>query len=226
VAAAVAVLLAVSAPARAAPILPSGHDEKTTSLVNGQVRKLVVDDDAGGVTVKPGSGTSVERNEHWVYARPRVSMSLSHGVLSITTRCPNLPLNDCSVDVTTALDPHATIEVKARKGNVGVGAMGGPSIAVSTGNGNVQLSGVASRTVSATTSRGNVQAEFGAPAGDASLTTSNGNIAVLVPRGAYALNLRSRSGERVYLNGVTNDPHSPHRLTAATSNGSITVTGR
>src|SRR2546422_8511201 len=98
----VAVVFGAFAPLAHAEIPPT-QESTTVSRMNGTVRTLVIDSNGGDIAVKPAQSTTISRTEHWLYDRPRVRMRFSQGVLTVTSRCSNAPLNNCRVDIVAAI---------------------------------------------------------------------------------------------------------------------------
>jgi putative adhesin len=221
----VAALLGVSAPTAHAITVPPTQEARTTSQINGVVRKLLVDVRGGSVVVSNGRRTTVTRTEHWVYQRPSVRMTFSHGTLSITSRCSNAPLNYCSTDVTATIASTATVLAYSEDGFVRVSGIHSPSVHGMTDNGNVSLADVSADDVKATTNNGDVRVNLTSAPAKTHLRTSNGDINAIVPRGSYALDIRVGSG-RVRTQGITNRRSSVHKLSAYANNGNISISGR
>jgi Putative adhesin len=222
---AVATLCALSTPLAHAITIPPSQEAKSSAHSNAIVRKVIVDSDSGDVTIKPGVGTTVSHTDHWVYQRGSVKTSISNGVLTVTSRCPQLVLNNCWTEITAAVARDATIDATTSNGTVGVTGMRPPSVSARTDNGDVVLSDVQTRLVKARASNGDVQVKLTSAPDDAQLRTNNGNVSAVVPTGRYALDLRIGNGN-IAVTGVKDAPNSRHKLSARTANGDITVTGR
>jgi hypothetical protein len=205
--------------------VPPTQERTSTSHVSGYVRKIVVDSNSGDVTVRPGTGTTVTHTDHWFYDKPAVKITLSNGILTVTSRCPNAPLNNCWTEIAASVARTAAVQVTSSLGYVHVGAMHAASVIAQTSNGDILLSGVQSKTVKATTANGAVKAALTSAPDSAALRTANGDVSAFVPRGAYALDVRDSYGD-VTVTGVRNSRTSPHKLSARTSNGDIKIEGR
>ena len=225
---AVGVLLVGGAGARAAITIPSDlHHEDTTTALAGPVYGVVVHGDVGDVLVQAGPRATVAFSRRWNFVAPTTSQSLSNGVLTVTTSCPQVPVpqNNCAVDVTITLTAPASVQAVSNVGDITTKAMTGDEV-LQPGVGAVHVAGLRA---SALTVRGNlsdVTAELlNAPA-TVRLTTDNGDVGVTVPRGAYALTTSTgRYTGDVHVDGVTNDARSPHTLVATSHIGDVTVTG-
>jgi hypothetical protein len=212
-------------PAAGAITIPPTQESTSTSHMAGSVRKIVVDSNSGDVTVKPGSGTTIKHTDHWFYDKPTVKVSLSDGVLTVSSRCSNAPLNNCWTEVTASVARTAVVQAASDNGFIHVSGMRTTSVSGLTNNGDVLVSNVQSHLVKATTSNGDVKVNLSSAPDDTLLRTDNGNVTALVPRGRYVLDLRVSSGD-VQVSGVRNSRNSPHKLSARTTNGDITISGR
>ena len=227
VALAVLALLVALAPVAGAIEIPPTQESRSTTQMTGTVRELVLDSDGGDISVKPSQTTTVSQEAHWVYFKPRVTMRMSNGVLTITSRCPNnAPLNNCRVDIVAAIAGTSKVTVSTVNGDVRVVRMAGPSVSGTTENGDVYLFDLTTQIVSGRSSNGDVKTRLRTAPNETQLRTSNGSIVAAVPRGAYAIVTRAGYGSDVRISGVTNSSTSPHKLTARTSTGDITITGR
>lgn len=225
---AVGVLLVGAAGARAALTIPNDlHHEDTTTPVAGPVYGVVVHGDVGDVVVQTGSRATVALSRQWNFVAPTTSQSLSNGVLTVTTSCPQVPVpqNNCAVDVTVTLTAPASVQATSNVGDVTTKGMTGDEV-LQAGVGAVHVSGLRA---AALTVRGNVSdiaAELLDAPATVRLTTANGDVGVTVPRGAYALTTSTgRYTGAVHVDGVTNDARSPHTLVATSHIGDVTVTG-
>ena len=219
-------LVGLLAPAAEAITIPPTQEETTTSNVRGQVRKIIVDSDGGEVRVQAGSPSSVRRTERWVYERPSVRVTFTRsGLLAVRSRCPDRPLNNCSVDILANITRTATVLVVTETGGVRINDIESPSVVGRTSNGRVQMNRVSADEVKATTSNGDVAVRVSGTLSATELRTNNGNIAAIVPRGAYAMNVHVDNGY-VYMSGVRNRGNAARRLFARTNNGDITISGR
>ncbi|MDT7571574.1 MAG: hypothetical protein QOE05_1748 [Actinomycetota bacterium] len=86
---AVILLTTLTAPALAAAAYagPSLHSEDVTKTVTGHITQLKVDADISRVTLTPGAASSVKAHLEWTVDRPDLSISSSHGVLTVRVRC-------------------------------------------------------------------------------------------------------------------------------------------
>jgi hypothetical protein len=220
-----AAFVALVGPAAHAITIPPTQEETTTSRMSGVVRKLLIDSDSGDVTVRPGRRTTVTRTEHWVYQRPSVRLTFHNGTLTVINRCPDAPLNNCWTDITADIAPTAVVQTYTASGVMRVSGIRSPKVHALSSNGRVLLSDVAADDVKASTSNGDVKVNLTSAPALTSLRTSNGEIDAIVPRGTYSLDVRVGNGD-VRVRGVSNRRNSAHKLSAATNNGDISITGR
>jgi hypothetical protein len=206
--------------------IPPSQESTSSSHVNGTVRKVVVDSNGGDVTIKPGNGATVKHTDHWVYDKPTVTTKLEDGVLTVTSRCSNAPLNNCWTEVTASVPRMAGVQVNSSLGFVHINGMRTDDVSAATSLGEVAITDVQAKTVKAGTSNSDVRVNLSTAPDDTTLRTTNGNITALVPRGTYALALKSSNGNIRVVNGVRNSHTAAHKLSARTSNADITISGR
>jgi len=105
--------------AAADPIPGSAHESTAKVVVPAGVRAVVVDVDAGNVTVSAGTPKGSAR-EQWLLQQPKLTTSYRGGTLTIRGRCTEnevsagsvyvgVPLRSCSIDLTLAVPAEATV---------------------------------------------------------------------------------------------------------------------
>ena len=126
----VAALLTVGVmPVQADLTVPNAlHHEATSAPLAQPVYAVVFRGDVGDLLVQPGARASVATVREWNYAAPTVDQSLSNGVLTISTTCPHLPQDNCSVDITVALAAPASVDAQAPVGNITTKNAGGDQV--------------------------------------------------------------------------------------------------
>jgi len=219
-----------------------GRSKTTTTAITEPITSIVVTAGNGDVHVRSGSETSVKRTEHWLFTRPRVSVSQSNGVLRVSAHCPAQIFNHCSVDFTATVPAGTDATVTTTNGDVGVSGLDGPRVGVRTTNGDVELTRLASDLVKAETTNGDVSAmHVRGPLdvqttngdvqvsmddkGSATLKTNNGDVGLSVPSGGYAVDVHTNNGD-VTKHGITEDSSAGDTLSVRTNNGDVTITGR
>jgi DUF4097 and DUF4098 domain-containing protein YvlB len=219
-----------------------GKSKTTTSSVTERVTSIVLKTGNGDVHLQAGSSTTIRRTEHWTFARPRVSITRSNGVLTVSASCPGGLFNRCWVDVDATVPADTAATVTTNNGDVAVLDLGGPRVSVRTNNGDVDLSSLTSDAVRVRTGNGDVHVVHARSSidvqtnnGDVQTTldakksvtvkTNNGDVALALPGGAYATEIHTNNGD-VTKTGITGDSSRAERLSIRTNNGDVRVTGR
>ena len=200
------------------------HSTTTTTPVRGTVTSVVLRGDVGDLTVTAGAPAKVTTTRRWNLVAPTVTQSFAGGVLTVTTRCPQLPENNCSVDVTVVAPAVVSVDATAGVGDIATTALAGNEN-LRTAVGAVVVTNVRADVLRATAWTGSIAVQLPSAPARTTLTTSTGSIDATVPRGVYALAASTGVGD-VHVHGVTNDPAAPHALTAKTETGDITIVGR
>jgi hypothetical protein len=122
----------------------------------------------------------------------------------------------------TALTGRADLSTDG--GNVTVGQLSGTTV-LHTSGGDITGTGITAGTFTAGTDGGNIRLTFAAPPGHLDVSTSGGDITILLPRDlSFTVNARSSSGD-VRNNTTAPGPASPSSgyITATTDGGNITI---
>jgi DUF4097 and DUF4098 domain-containing protein YvlB len=160
-----------------------------------------------------------------------VTISEQAGTLTVTSRCPAVPVNRCSVDITATVPSDTGTSVADVNGNVSVTGLNGRTVQLTTKNGNLDLLHLMTSVVTCTSTNGNIDlsdlraadvdcstrngdvtARFTA-VDDVTLGTTNGNIDASLPAPLRA-SLRSVDG-----NVTAILPAGSYAFDLATTNG-------
>jgi len=120
-----------AAPSALAALL---HSEQSTTRVAGTVNALRVRGDVSNVVLLPGRATSVTAHLEWTLSRPDVTVSLSHGVLTVRATCNDgvggavvrVGLVGTCVDDLSVVLPAASDVVVSTGGSVTASRFAGP----------------------------------------------------------------------------------------------------
>ncbi|HUR50745.1 MAG TPA: DUF4097 family beta strand repeat-containing protein [Mycobacteriales bacterium] len=142
-----ALLVPLGAAAWAGPA-PWEKQERSTTTLHGVVRRVVVDVDAGTVSLGHGLSSRVDATSTWFMTKPTLTVSLRSGVLTVRGRCPSFvsgpavhlgdPTGSCRTDVAVTLAqlPRG-VDLGTGVGDVSVTGARGP-VALRTGYGEVR----------------------------------------------------------------------------------------
>jgi len=182
----------------------------------GEVSRVVIEVEHGGVEVVPADVVRVER----AVRGPEGAATLEHhlardGTLTLTARCPGLL--PCGVDTRLALPPEVPVALTIGEGEVWATGVDDLQLDLTEGDANVE---VRERFV-ATVGSGDVRVFLG-PASDARIAVGRGDVEVVVPAGSYALDLTARNRD---IEGVTPDDDAPGQLQVVAPSGRARVRG-
>ena len=192
--------------------------EKLTEpfTINGTVRHVVINMDAGSVVLRGTSadGVTGTRRIERSYRAPTYSEKLDGDTLTITASCPNVFLgNFCSVVYELAVPADVTVQAVSDGGNIisnavtgdldlsssagGIDVTGAKGrLQLSSSAGNVDVNNSRSPEVNAHSSAGDVRIELLDAPTKIEADSSAGSVAVIVPRtpGGYRVDASTSAG--------------------------------
>ncbi|MGW2489115.1 DUF4097 family beta strand repeat-containing protein [Streptomyces sp. NPDC001606] len=219
------------------------HPDHRSFALHG--RTLTVDADDAALDIVPardGGTAGTVAVTRWfqgsvtVGSGPSLKWSLDGDRLVLRTDCSGL-IADCSTRY--RVEVPAGVGVKVDDGNGSVRAHGfTTALGIHTSNGEVHVTdstgpldlrsdngtvqaAVSSRRVHAESSNGTVDLELKAVPDSVDAQNDNGAVTVTLPRAEY--HVRADSDNGAVSVGVQQRDRSPHRVTANSSNGSVTV---
>ncbi|HVT64156.1 MAG TPA: DUF4097 family beta strand repeat-containing protein [Mycobacteriales bacterium] len=240
--------LAVAAPASALLGQPA-HHRTVRVTVPGKVTALSVRNDIGDITVLPGDVTRVVAVEEYDSKAPTLKHSLDNGLLTVSAPCPrptgviSLGLDNCSVDLIITVpqsvtvdavddvgdvkvrDLHGTESLRTSDGDILVRDVAAPMLNVTSDTGSINLDGVRARTLTLKNSDGDIRADLFATPHTVIARNDTGDVALTLPAGIYALDLRTDDGG-THVHGITVHSDAGRTVSAHTSDGDIRITGR
>ncbi|HSP52745.1 MAG TPA: DUF4097 family beta strand repeat-containing protein [Cryobacterium sp.] len=175
---------------------------------------------------------------------PTLQVTTAGGVTSISGGCPSQWFGFCSVELTVRLPASLPLNVLAQNGGLSVTGLTGAldlvttngaiatvgtrgDLALETTNGAIDVRDAGSRRVTATTTNGRVELGFLDPPTSVQARSTNGAVTVSLPTDGvtYRVDARTTNGE-IDSGSVPSDPSSRRSITAATTNGRVTVEAR
>lgn len=220
-----------------------GRDTHRSSATYESVKAVELNLAFESVTVvgQPGATrVSMHRSYTWSMSRPHVTAGVVDDRLTMTSRCSWSIGLGCSGSVRLVVPPGTTIRVHDSDGDVSVrhiaaaldieSSDGDIDVADVTGSmrlrssdGSVTGTNVQSSSVDAKTSDGPVQLDFTAAPTDVRAVSSDGSIAVRVPRDGdpWAVQASTSDGSRSV--DIATDPAASRRIETHTSDGSIRI---
>lgn len=215
-AAAVALLAGCGSP-------PQAQTESATETV-GAVDRVVIDADAGSVSLRPGpeGSAQVQRTLRWRgEQKPEFTQTVTGTTLTVTARCPDED-DRCSTDLVVTVPPATSSRTSVTAGDIAVDDLTGAQDLTAT-TGRVGGRGLGAVPVTARTTTGQVSLRFAAPPPTVDAEATTGNVDVRVPVGpVYAVAAQARTGtSRVE---VADTPGAQNRISARSTTGNVSVT--
>ena len=123
-----------------------------------------------------------------------------------------------------ASDLAGTVRLDTAGGDVTTNAMSG-NVQISTGGGNVNGNGVSSPQLTIFSAGGDVTLVFTQPPTNLQITTSDGNISLVLPGGANRYDISTPNTDSVNVNYPSSlfSSTSPHKITLNTGGGDVTI---
>jgi DUF4097 and DUF4098 domain-containing protein YvlB len=132
----------------------------------------------------------------------------------------DVTLNNGSGDV--ALSGNlGTTQASTGSGDLDVSGSGTQQVRLETGSGDIGASRLAAKNVVGHTGSGSMDLEFVDPPSDLALQAGSGDVSVRVPRGAYAVDVETGSGDTE--NSVGSDPSSQNHIVVKTGSGDVEI---
>jgi Putative adhesin len=202
----------------------ASHSFQTTAAYAG-VRALVVQDDAGGVSLSSapaGSRLIVKTNETEGLFKPKLdARPARYGTLTLKGSCPAQP--ECGVDYVLSVPPGLAVKVKSTVGDVtATDLVSTSSVQLSTGGGDVTATGLSAPSIRLSTGVGNLRATVTRPARSLDASSGAGDVNLTVPDTTYDVHAGSEIGH-VSDHAVRNDPTSPRSINAHSSLGDVAI---
>jgi hypothetical protein len=203
----------------------------TTEATEGHfdgVRSIVIRDGIGNVDISPSpnGSTTVNTRACWRIAKPTLTQEVLDGTLTITSECPSSlsVLNPCKRDIRILAPAGVDLDALAQVGDVSATGMAGPT-KLETAAGSARANAMLSDRIRASSHAGTASVDAVKAPFEVVATTDVGSVDVTVPAGAYAIDAASTIG-LVSITGVTQEPSSPHRITARSETGSVQIKAR
>jgi Putative adhesin len=218
--------------------------EKTTTSVSisGAVRHVVVDLDAGSLTLHGGSTSSVtgtrevERN----FRAPTFSETLTGDTLTVKSRCSAFLNGFCSVSYDLNVPADVTVRATSSGGSLTVSDVAGDltlnssagsvlvtgatgRLTLSSSAGKVKVSETRSTEINARSSAGDVRVSLLAPPTSVDVSSSAGSVSLEVPRtpDAYDVDASTSAGDRTV--DVDTSKSSARKIRVRSSAGNVKV---
>ena len=219
------------------------NEQKTTTTPEDDIRRVVVENENGDVTMSVGKSTSVQRTERWNFVRPDYSERIEDGTLTIRTDCAEmLMFNNCGVELSLVVPDDVDVATESTNGDVDIQGFQNDTISVATTNGDVRLHNAAVDSVAVTstngdltfedvtidvlrarTTNGDVGTALNGRPESVTLTSTNGDIDAELPSGPYDIRTATTNGDVGIDDDLEDDDEADGRISVATTNGDIEI---
>lgn len=190
-----------------------------TITITEPVDRILVDISAGDVRVHSGTGPVLLMGTFGGAGDEPLSHEVNDGILTVTYGCKL-----CGGELTIEAPAEVALDLHLGAGDLTIDDMAGTVTAdVNAGSAAVHRHGASSVDVS--TNLGDAEFDFITPPPSLFVTMGTGSLDIGLPTGSYALDLDAGAGT-VKIEGVSHDPESPSKITAAVGAGNIDVHSR
>jgi hypothetical protein len=206
--------------------LASTHSRTTTYSVPTLVSKVDLQVSSGQAVIVGSSSPAlqVRRTDDYAFGHPAQERRwFAHGVLHITSRCPQIVLGSCSASYELAVPEAVAVRVQTTSGSVRMTGFNGDAT-VRTRSGDVDVEAYCGFRLSAHSRSGNVYVATACAPQSLSLVTGTGNAVALVPPGRYRIGASAGAGEE-HVTGLRSDPTAPFTIDAHSVSGGVSVEG-
>jgi hypothetical protein len=203
-----------------------GSESYQVKDAGSRVRTLDISSHDGDVTITAADPkrTTVGVTEDFAYekTKPRTEHSVRDGTLRLSAGACGGHDGMCMVNYTVSVPAATSVRLKTGSGNVVVRATSG-SVRAETGGGDIRLVGSRARDVKAKAGGGSLFGAFAAPPSKLHYESGGGNVTLRLPKGEYTVNATSTGGDRKVT--VPTAPSSPHKISARSGGGDVSVLG-
>jgi hypothetical protein len=200
---------------------PDPETDTETFAIEGSFTRVIVDSDAGSVSIAPGGGP-VTAELRWTDERPEVTADVSSGTLTVGVQCAPRQ-EQCSADLDIPVPDGVAVEIGTGAGDVWLEEVSGPTAFVSTGAGGVIFSDVEILDIEASTGAGDVDITDLVVPDAIRADTGTNDVVLRVPAGPYRIEASTGVGEITVDPAIVDDPESPRLLHASTGAGDVRI---
>jgi Putative adhesin len=198
--------------------------------VRGTLQGVTLDLGDGGVeVVRGGTGSgrvSVQRTEHYAFSHaPRVSRSVTDGVLRLRSRCPVTVTHSCSAEYRVVVPDNVPVDVRTTTGAIRLSDYHG-SARIATVSGDVDVRDFCGFSLQVRAETGDVGVTSPCAPQRLSLRSTRGAVHAVVPPGRYQVDAESASGRQQVRGGIENATDAPFSIQALSTSGDVLVEGR
>jgi hypothetical protein len=214
--------------------------------IDAGAHAIVVTSGSGNVELVPSSGRiDVRETQHYVLDRPSFRQHLVDGVLTLASDC-GASVVRCDADLRVSVPAGVGVTVRADSGDVSARGIDVPSAHANSDSGDVRLElagrprlawahtdsgdvdvvAAASAGIDAQSDSGDVTVDSALRARRINARTDSGDVVVSVPRGEYAVDTHTDSGDTKLDDGVSRNDRAARSIQARTDSGDVDVRAR
>jgi Toastrack DUF4097 len=180
------------------------HNTTETAVVRAPVHQIVIHVRAGNVhLVRGGNHVSIRSSLHYLFSKPHVTRTNSHGALTLRATCDHSWLVDCSTDLRISVPRGTAVDAETRDGDITATGLAAGPLRVETLKGGIHLH----------------------LANDPPLILANaddGGVSIDLPPARYAVDVEANLGE-THVTGITRDDRARRRIEATANHGDVNV---
>ncbi|HEV7828704.1 MAG TPA: hypothetical protein VGP04_07595 [Pseudonocardiaceae bacterium] len=192
--------------------------------VTEPVTSLKIDNPVGNTQIEGTDADTISVTEqlHYTGNPPQTSYPITGGQLVLSYTCPGVfDVNSCSVTYVVKVPRRLAIQIDDNVGSTTLTGLAG-QLTLTSSTGNINATGLTSATVTAHANAGTINLGFAAPPTTVDAQAQVGSITIRLPAGtAYAVDTGSQVGVADVT--VQRDPASPHRISAHSQVGSVSI---
>lgn len=199
--------------------------EQNSYTITEPVTSLKIDNPVGNTQIEGTDTNTIAVTEQLSYTGnpPQTNHAITTGgQLTLSYACPGgFDINACSVTYVVKVPRRLAVQIDDEVGGTTLTGLAG-QLTLTSSTGDIDATGLTSATVTARASVGTITLGFTAPPATVDAQGQVGSVIVRLPAGAaYAVDTSSQVGSVDVT--VQRDPGSPHRITARSQVGSVSV---
>lgn len=198
------------------------HNEAAhTFTISGHVTAVVIEGGASSITVTGSDRSTILVSQQASYSKtaPATSRRVAGDTLTLSYSCSGQLV--CGVEYDIQVPRGVAVRASTRAGSITLTSLAG-NVTAQTDAGLITADDLSSATVDLKSNAGGIIAAFSATPGSVSASTNIGAITITVP-GAVAYQIHTHTYVGSSTVQVSQNPASPHVITASSDLGSITI---
>lgn len=185
--------------------------------------QVAVSTGGGDVTVRqaPAGQGHLGGTVQYSLFRPHVSHTVTAGGTSVSVDC-NAVVTNCGLNATVDVPTGTAVRLNSGGGNMDVSGIGS-DVTLTSGGGDVSGTSLSAPAVTMDTGGGNVTLVFTTPPASLNITSSGGDVSVLLPRGSTRYDISSTTSGGDYGATVPTGSSPAHKITVNSGGGNVSI---